>query len=122
MAHVRRITILPYPDQREVLVRFLDNGSPAFDAKITYAYVPDKYFKAVGQYQKFEYLPGATLPKKLIGYHRLALVGFDFTFLNGAHPLEYFAIVYERPNLLARFYDRNRDDPWRAEVRYELLR
>lgn len=62
------------------------------------------------------------MPKKLIGYHRLALVGFDFTFVNGAHPLEYFAIIYERPNLAPRFYDRYRDDPWRAEVRYELLR
>jgi hypothetical protein len=120
-ANVRRMAVVPYPDQGYVHVRFQDNSSRKFQASVYYTYLPDRVVKVPRREARFSYRPGGPAPSALIGSEAYALVGFDFEFENGEHKLKKFGIVFDRPNLVPHFSDQNTDDPWHATVMYAAL-
>jgi hypothetical protein len=120
-ANVRRITVMPYPDQGYIDVAFTDNGAPVMRAAVSYAYIPDRYFSVGRRELHLRYRPGSPAPREAIGAVKHLLVGFNFEFENGDHRLGTFGIEYAPPYLSPRFSDQNTDDPWRATIVYAVL-
>jgi hypothetical protein len=120
--HLRELSITPKVEDGRVLVTFADNGTPEFNAKVQYAYVPDAWIE--GTYHSVVDQQQAS-NAGLHGHRvegRTVMQGFSLQFTNGDHHIRTVRLQRDQVDWSGMIADSDTHDPKKIVIDYVRLR